>query len=249
MKNYLINSELAMWLVLIAGKVVLCLCILKKRFFSRLPWFSALIFASSIRSLVLFALAFLSSYKAYYYTFYVSSYIESALAFLTIIECGRRVLPGLNLPQKEKAFAWLGASLTAVIAFLVIWPLPSLAYERKIETGGHLITAVVFIFIAVYSRYLGLYWSRLMAGIAVTLGSIYLIDGVHSAIIGHYPSSLVTQVRELRQVANILAVIAWIIVVLSPWGESVMTEEDLQTLEAAFAKIEDSLGTERVKAI
>jgi hypothetical protein len=29
----------------------------------------------------------------------------------------------------------------------------------------------------------------------------------------------------------------------------VMTEEDLQTLEAAFAKIEDSLGAERVKAI
>jgi hypothetical protein len=57
------------------------------------------------------------------------------------------------------------------------------------------------------------------------------------------------QVRQLSQLANVLAVIAWIIVVLSPWGESVMTEEDLQTLEAAFAKIEDSLGTERVKAI
>jgi hypothetical protein len=43
--------------------------------------------------------------------------------------------------------------------------------------------------------------------------------------------------------------VTWIVVVLSPWGESVMTEEDLQILEAAFAKIEDSLGTQRVKAI
>src|SRR5215467_13487799 len=108
MKNYLISPELAMWLVLIAGKVVLCLCILKKRFFSRLLWFSTLIFASSTASFVLLALAFLSSYRAYYYAFYIGSYIESALALLTIIECGRQVLPGLNLPQKERAFAWLG---------------------------------------------------------------------------------------------------------------------------------------------
>src|SRR4051794_38313848 len=109
MKNYLISSELAMWLVLIAGKVVLCLCILKKRFFSRLPWFSALIFASSSKSFVLLALAFLSSYKAYYYAFYIGGYVETALAFLTVIECGRQVLPGLDLPQKEKAFTWLSA--------------------------------------------------------------------------------------------------------------------------------------------
>ena len=47
MKDYLSSADLAMWIALIAGKVVLCLCILKKRFFSRLPWFSTLIFASS----------------------------------------------------------------------------------------------------------------------------------------------------------------------------------------------------------
>jgi len=245
MKRYLSSPDLAMWLALIVGKAVLCLCILKRRFFSRLPWFSALIFASSSTSFALFALAFLSSYKAYYYAYYIGSYIESAFAFLTVIECGRQVLPGLDLPQKKKAFAWLRASLTAVITFLAIWPLPSIAHERKIETGGYFVTAVIFIFIAAYSRYLGLYWSRLLAGITVTLGSLYLVEGVSSAITGHYPPALVAQVREIRQIANILAVISWTVVILSPWGERTLTEEGARKIEAAFARIEASLGGER----
>ncbi|HEY2495793.1 MAG TPA: hypothetical protein VGK24_01885 [Candidatus Angelobacter sp.] len=245
MKDYLSSPDLAMWLVLIAGKVVLCLCIFKKRFFSRLPWFSALIFASSSRSFVLLALAFLSSYKAYYYAFYIGSYIESVLVLLTLVECGRQVLPGLDLPQKEKAFAWLGASLAAVIMFLVIWPMPSVAHERKIEAVAYLAVAVVFIFIAAYSRYLGLYWSRLLAGITVTLGSLYLVEGVYGAIIGHYPPRLVTHVREMRQIANILAVLSWTIVILSPWGERILTHEGVRKIEAAFARIEASLSGER----
>jgi hypothetical protein len=245
MKKYLINPELAMWLVLIAGKVVLCLCILKRRFFSRLPWFSTLIFAYSSKSLVLLSLAFLSSYKAYYYAFYIGNYVETALAFLTLIECGRQVLPGLNLPQKEKAFAWLGVSLAAVMAFLILWPVRSVAHERKIEAGSYFVIAVVFIFIAAYSRHLGLYWSRLLAGITVTLGLLYLVEGVYSAIIGHYAPALVAQVREIRQIANILAVISWIVVILSPWGERVLTEEGVRKIEAAYARIEASLGGER----
>ena len=108
--------------------------------------------------------------------------------------------------------------------------------------GGNLAIAVVFIFIAAYSRYLGLYWSRLLAGITVTLGSLYLVEGVTSAITGHYPPALVTHVRQIRQIANILAVISWIIVILSPWGERVLTEEGLRKIEAAFARIEASLG-------
>src|SRR5262249_17302620 len=163
-----------MWIALIAGKVVLCLCILKKRFFSRLPWFSALTFFSTVKSLLLYTLAFWASYAAYYYTFYISGYIESALIFLTLIECGRQVLPSLNLPEKEKAFAWLGAALAAVLIFTAVWPQPSVASERKIEVGAYLGIAVVFIFIAAYSRYLGLYWSRLLAGITATLGLLYL---------------------------------------------------------------------------
>jgi len=245
MKRYLSSPDLAMWLALIAGKVVLCLCILKKRFFSRLPWFSALIFASSTTSLILLALAFLSSYKAYYYAFYIGNYVEAGLAFLTIIECGRQVLPGLNLPQKEKAFALLGCALTAVLIFVAVWPLPSIANERRIAVGGYLAIAVVFIFVAAYSRYLGLYWSRLLAGITVTLGSLYLVEGVSSAITGHYPPALVAQVREIRQIAHILAVIAWIVIILSPWGERALTKEGLRKIEAAFARIEAGLGEER----
>jgi hypothetical protein len=115
--------------------------------------------------------------------------------------------------------------------------------------GANLSTAIVFIFITVYSRYLGLYWSRLIAGVSSVLGLLCLVQGTARALTGHYPLALILAVRQINEVANILAVIAWIIVVLSPWGESVMTEEDLQVLEAAFAKIEDSLGAERVKAI
>ena len=242
MKNYLSSVDLAMWIALIAGKVVLCLCILKKRFFSRLPWFSALIFFSTVKSLLLYALAFWASYKAYYHTFYIGGYIESSLIFFTLIECGRQVLPGLNLPQKEKAFAWLGAALAAVLIFTALWRLPSVANERRIDVGAYLSIAVVFIFIAAYSRYLGLYWSRLLAGITSTLGLLYLVEGAASAVAGHYPPALVASVREIRQISNILAVVSWIVVILSPWGEREMTEQDLKKIEAAFARIEASLG-------
>jgi hypothetical protein len=242
MKKYLTSPDLAMWLVLIAGKVVLCLCILKKRFFNRLPWFSIFTFASTARSFALFIIAFWGSYTAYYYTFYISNFVDSALAFCTLVECGSQVLPGLNLPQKEKAFAWLGCVLAAVLTFVLVWPLPSIANERRIVVGSYLAVAVVFIFIAAYSRYLGLYWSRLLAGITFTLGLLFSVEGIASAITGHYPPALVAQVREIRQIANILAVISWTIVILSPWGERVLTAEGLRKIEAAFARIEASLG-------
>lgn len=247
MKSYLSIPDLAMWIVLIAGKVVLCLCILKKHFVRRLPCFSTLVFASGSRSLLLFCLAFWASYSAYYYVFYIGSYIESALVFLTLIECGRQVLPGLNLPQKEKALTWLLAALGAVVIFTVQWPLNFI--ENRIEVGAYLSIAVVFIFIAAYSRYLGLYWSRLLAGITATLGLLYLVEGATRAMAGHYPPALAVQVREISQIANILAVLTWIFVILSPWGEREMTEQDLLKIEAAFARIEASLGTGEVKTI
>jgi hypothetical protein len=240
MKNYLSSADLAMWIVLIAGKLVLCLCILKKRFFGRLPIFSILIFFSSVKSLGLFALAFWANYAVYYHSFYISGHVESALIFLTLVECGRQVLPGLNLPQKEKALAYLlGALITASI-FIWYWPLNFL--ENRIEVGTYLGGAITFIFIAAYSRYLGLYWSRLLAGITSTLGLLCLVESVASATYGHLPPALVAQVREIRQIANILAVLAWTVVILSPWGEREMTEQDLKKIEAAFARIEASIG-------
>jgi hypothetical protein len=242
MKSFLSAVHLAMWLILIAGKVVLCLCILKRHFFSRLPIFSSLIFFSTVKSLGLFLIAFKASYAAYYYTFYISGYIELALAFLTLIECGRQVLPGLNLPQKEKALTWLTIALAAVILFAALWPLRSIASEKRVEVGAYFVIAVVFIFIAAYSRFLGLYWSRLLAGISSSLGLLYLLQGVAEAIIGHYPLAIVALVSEINTLANILAVVSWIVVILSPWGEREMTEQDLKKIEDAFARIEASVG-------
>jgi hypothetical protein len=242
MKNYISMVDLAMWIALFVGQVVLCLCIWKKRFFSRLRWFSFLTLFSTAKDLLLLALAFWASYAAYYYTFYITGYIESALAFLTLIECGRQVLPGLNLPQKEKALAWLVVSLGAVIIFAALWPMRSIAHEKRIEVGAYLAIGVVFIFIAAYSRYLGLSWSRLLAGVTATLGLLYLVEGSVEAITGHYPSVMVLLVRQINGIANILAVIAWIIVILSPWGEREMTESDLRKIEDAFARIEASVG-------
>ena len=132
------------------------------------------------------------------------------------------------------------ASLGAVVIFAARWPLNFL--ENRIEVGAYLSIAVAFIFIASYSHYLGLYWSRLLAGITATLGLLYLVEGAASAMAGHYPPALAAQVREIRQIANILAYVSWIIVILSPWGERKMTEQDLEKIEAAFARIEASVG-------
>jgi hypothetical protein len=242
MKNYLSATDLAMWIALIAGKLVLCLCILKKRFYSRLRWFSVFVFFATTENLLLLAIAFWSSYPAYYYAFYVGGYIESALALLTMIECGRQVLPGLNLPQKERAIVCLVSALEAVVIFSILWPMRSIANEMRIAVGACLAIGVVFVFIAAYSRYLGLYWSRLLAGVTATLGLLYLVEGVTRALAGHYPPAMAAQVREINTIANILAVIAWILVILSPWGEREMSEQDLKKIESAFARIEASLG-------
>ncbi len=240
MKNYLSGADLAMWIILIVSKLVFCLCILKKHFFGRLALFSALVFFSSAKSLGLWVIAYWADYALYYYAFYISGYIETALVFLTLIECGRQVLPGLNLPQKEKALVYLLASLATVFIFVAYWPLNFL--ENRIEVGAYLSISVTFIFIAAYSRYLGLYWSRLLAGVTFTLGLLFLVEGAIRAISWHYPSALVLQVRQLSQIANILAVVSWIVVILSPWGERKMTEQDLLKIEAAFARIEASVG-------
>jgi hypothetical protein len=236
-----------MWIALIVGQVVLCLCILKKRFLRRLRWFSVFMLVTTLENLLLFVIAFWFSYRAYYYAFYINGCIDSPLAFLTLIECGRQVLPGLSLPQREKALAWLLASLGAIVIFASCWPLNFL--ENRIEVGAYLAVAVVFIFIAAYSRYLGLYWSRLLAGVTATLGLLYLVEGATRAMAGHYPPALAAQVREISQIANILAVVSWIVVILSSWGTRELTEQDLLKVERAFARIEASLGAEGVKTV
>src|SRR6476646_10455069 len=86
MKNFFSSTNLAIWLVMIAGKVVLCLCILKKNLVRRLPWVSAYVFASTIKSLFLLVLTFLASYTVYYYSFFATSFVLSAIAFLTLLE-------------------------------------------------------------------------------------------------------------------------------------------------------------------
>jgi hypothetical protein len=227
MKDYLSIADLAIWIALMASQVVLCLGILKKRLFRRLPWFSVYVFVCTSESLLLFAVALLTTYATYYHVFYLSSQLVSVMAFLTLMEFGRQVLPGLNLPQKEKALACLLAALGAIVLFVSLWPVRSIANEKRIELGACLSIAIVFIFIAGYSRHLGLRSSRLVGGVALTLGCVYLIDGAAKAIMGHYPLGLVLQVRQFRQIAHVLAVMTWTVVVLSPWGEHEMTEEIL----------------------
>jgi hypothetical protein len=239
MRTLLSTAELAIWIALIAGKVILCLCIFKKRVFQRLPWFSAYILASTTKSLALFVIAFLGSYRAYYYTYYLTGQIGWMLAFLTLLEFGRQVLPSLNLPRREWAAVWLMVSLGIVGIFAARWPLRYL--ENRVEVGGYLVIAVAFIVIALYSRSLGLGWSRLLGGVAITLGLLYLVEGMTRAATGHYSSTVALSVRQVSQVGNLLAVLAWIIVVVSPWGEYEMSEDELLKLEIVVGGVETNL--------
>ncbi|HEY4677713.1 MAG TPA: hypothetical protein VIJ01_11150 [Candidatus Angelobacter sp.] len=231
MKNLFSNTNLAIWLVMIAGKVVLCLCILKKNLVRRLPWVSAYVFASTIKSLFLVALAFLASYTVYYYSFFVASFMLSAIALLTLLEFWRQVLPGFDLPHNKQALGWLVAALGGVAIFAIWWPVRYV--EDRIEVASYLAIAVAFIFIAGYARYLGLRWSRLVGGVSFTLGVLYLVDGVAKALMAHYSyhSPAFSLIRHASEIVSILAATAWIIVILSPWGERQITEEELLKLE------------------
>lgn len=241
MKDYINTRDLAIWITLIAGQGILCVCILKKHLFSRLLWFSIYIFSSTIQSIVLLGAAFLAPYSTYYHTFYQTGHAISALAFLTLVELARQVLPGLNLPRKEKAFGGLLLVWAGVITFAWFWPMHSLGNEKRIEVAGCLAIATAFIFVAAYSRYLGLYWSRLVGGTAFTLGVMYLIDGITKAMIAHYAYPVAVAIRQIREVAHIVAVVAWIAVILLPWGEYELTEEELRKAERIVLGTESNL--------
>lgn len=106
MRNFLSGTDLAIWMALIVSEVILCLCIFKKSVARKLPWFASYIFASTAINFLFLALAFLASYATYYRVFHVVNPIRSALAFLTLVEFARRVLPGFNLPHNKKALGW-----------------------------------------------------------------------------------------------------------------------------------------------
>lgn len=235
MKNGFSTTDLALWIVFIAGQAVLCLSILKRGVLRRLRCFSIYVFASTAENLLHIALVLWGSYAAYYYTYHFTESILGILGFFTLVECGRRVLTSLTLPEEEKAFAWLLVALLAVASFSVLWPMRRI--EDRFEVAAYLGIAVTFIFIASYARYVGLYYSRLLGGVSFTLGLLYLVDGSVRAIAYHYPIDFGLKFRALSPIANILAVIAWIIVVLRPWGEREVTEEEL----LAYSKIVDDI--------
>jgi hypothetical protein len=230
--------DLALWTALIVGRLLVCLCIVKTKFFRRLPWFSVYIAVSTAENLMLLTIAFRGTYAAYYYTYYLAGYIELTLAFAALIELGRQVFPGLDLPRKREAVRWLLAAITAALVFASAWPLPFI--ENKIYLGACLVVGVGFIFVAVYARYLGLHWSRLVGGTGSALGLLYLAEAAAKATTGQFPLAYVV-LRQISELVNILAVIAWTIVILMPWGEYDPTEEDLAQAKQIVDDIEDNL--------
>jgi len=231
MKAFLSNTNLAIWLVMIACKVGLCLCILKKNLLRRLPWVSGYVFVTTIGSLLLLALTFLASYAVYYYSFFAVSFVQSFAAFLTLLEFWRQVLPGFNLPHNKQALGWFLAALSGVAIFAIWWPVRYV--EDRVEIACYLAIAVAFVFIAGYARYLHLSWSRLVGGVSFTLGVLYLVDGVAKALMAHYSyhSPAFSLIRHASEIVSIVAAVSWIIVILSPWGERDLTEEELLKLE------------------
>jgi hypothetical protein len=212
--NYLSDADLAIWMTAIARRIP-----------RRLPFFATYIFASIAESVVLLVICLWGSYPVYYYAFFYTGHIISILAFLTLIELARQVLPGLDLPGKQTAGLSLGAGLAVVAVFVWFWPFRFI--EKRIEVGLYLAIAVAFAFVTVYARFLKLRWSRLVGGVALTLGIVYLVRGIAKTVIGFYPPEVVLAVRQASEITNVIACIVWTIVVLSPWGEYKMTEEDL----------------------
>lgn len=242
MKFHMSTIDLAIWLALIAGKVILCLCILKRGMLRRLPWFSAYVFGFTIKSLLLVVAASFLSYNIYYYAFTVTGILESGLALFTLAEFAVQVFPGFkDIPRNRAALAWMIAALGSVVAFVGIW---SFRYaEKRIQVAAYLVIAVAFIVTAAYARSLRLSWSRLLGGVSFTLGGLYLADGIAKVLMGYYryPDPVWFAVRRASEVATLLAVISWTVFVLIPWGEYKLTEEDLAKFEAIVNAAEENV--------
>lgn len=241
MPNNLSSFELAIWIALIAGKLVLCLCIFSRRVLRRLPWFSTYILVSTAKSLLLASCSYWADYSLYYKMFYWASHMVSLFAFLTLIEFARQVLPGFDLPRRSDAIAWSLWALAVMAIFGITWPLRY--QENRAEVAIYFLVAIAFIVIAGYAWRLGLRWSRFLGGVSCTLGALYLADGIAKALMAHfsYPSPLWLLVRQTSMMASLFAVISWTIFVLIPWGEYKMTEEDLAKFEAIVNAAEESV--------
>ena len=239
MANLFSNPDVVLWKTLIVGKGLLCLCVFKKKLFDRLPWFSAYILTTTAKSLLLFSLASWSSYGVYYYVFYATSYLEAVLVLFALTECALQVLPGFDLPKKSKAVILFVGAVAIVVGFAAVWPLRFL--ENRIEIACYFAIAIVSVGIAIYARYLGLHWSRLIARMTSILGLLYFADGTAYLVQAHYPSAIDEYVRRISESVNMLAVIAWTVVILSPWGEYDPTDEELAQAKRIVDDVEDNL--------
>jgi hypothetical protein len=59
------------------------------------------------------------------------------------------------------------------------------------------------------------------------------VDGAAKALMAHYSyhSAAFSFIRHASEIVSILAAVSWIVVILSPWGERKITQEELLGLE------------------
>jgi hypothetical protein len=147
------------------------------------------------------------------------------------------------LPHSKKALGWLLIALSGIAVFAALFPLRYA--EKRVDVAAYMMIAAAFIIIAFYARSLGLHWSRLVGGVSLTLGLLYLADGVAKALISHYPMAVALKVRLLSEIVSILATLSWIVVILSPWGERKITEDELLKLE----QLVDHMESDFIQAV
>jgi len=236
------TSDICLWLLLVCAEIALTVCLARKRLWGRLPCFSIFSVVSACDALVLLALGTLGSYEGYYRAFYFGGKITAALAFLSLVEIARIVLPALDLPAKRAALVSSVAGFLACMAFVILWPMAS--REKQIELGAFMVIAAAFIFLFSYSIRLGIYWSRLTALIALGFLLRFSMQAVCVAIIGHWPdcnNSFILMVRQMSMAVHLAALGVWIYASMSRWGEHGLTLADAKIVQRLFNNTESAL--------
>src|ERR1700753_220953 len=123
MKDQLSAFDVAIWAAQIVAQLVLLWSVTKRKLYRRLPGFSAYAFVSVLDSILLFVIAFCADYATYYRTFYWAGHVVSAFAFVTLLEFGWQVLPGLELPRRKQALGCLFAAVALILLFVWLWPI------------------------------------------------------------------------------------------------------------------------------